>query len=614
MNSKFGTSLKRLIPTTLGLAITSLMFSGCGGSGPSGTGSSGSGRTSSAPGLDLPLPEPPMIAGCEPGVPGGRLVIATFGSDPKTLNPITENEQTSSDIVRLLFAGLTGFDWTTQTSSPGLAHKWEVAGDQVTWTWHLRRNLKWSDGQPLTADDVVFTWNDVIYNPEIVNVTRDLFTIEGRQFQVSKVDDLTVKVVTPAPYPMMVEGWGGMPIVPKHMLAKAVAAKSYPAAYGINTPPEQLIGSGPYKLKQFKSGQFVLLERNPHFFVTDKKGQRLPYIDTVVYTVTPDMNAMSLKFLAGESDAHENVRPDEYVRFKAEADKGKFRLYDLGIGPEKAFLWFNLNPGKNKTTGRPFVDPKRMKWFQDVRFRRAISHAIDRDSIIKSVYSGRAQVAFGSVSPANKKWFNPDTPSFLFDPAKARALLKDMGIQDRDGDGFIEDADGTVVEFTMHTNTGNNTRDKIAVLIQEDMKRLGIRLNYKPLDFNTLVDKIDNTFDYDCILLGLGGGALDPVFSMNVFKSSGFTHFWHPQQKSPATEWEARVDALMDAQAKTVDEAERKKAFNEVQVIMNEQMPFIYTVAPLSYAAIRSDIANLRPTVLSSWRLTWNVEELYFKK
>jgi peptide/nickel transport system substrate-binding protein len=334
----------------------------------------------------------------------------------------------------------------------------------------------------------------------------------------------------------------------------------------------------------------------------------------VIFTTMADLNAMSLRFLSGESHVHETVRPDEYARFKAEADKGKFTFYELGVGPEKAFLWFNLNPGKNEQTGKPHVDPKKLRWFSNPKFRHAISHAIDRASIIKAVYQGRAQVAFGSVSPTNKKWHNANVPEYPFDPAQARAKLKEIGIEDRNGDGLLEDAQGNVVEFTMHTNTGNNVREKIAVLIQEDLKRLGVKLNYQPLDFNTLVDKIDVSFDYDCILLGLGGGAMDPIASMNVYKSSGFTHFWHPRQKTPATEWEARIDALMDRQASTLDEAERKRAFDEVQLIMNEQLPFIYTVAPLTYAAIRSDIGNVRPTVLASWRVTWNLEELYFKK
>lgn len=580
---------------------------------------SGCGRKVDAPGASsapvdkYPLPEPKYVADCEPGIPGGRLVIATIG-DPKTFNPITANESSSSDIIRFLFWGMMNFDWTTQQATPGLAAAWKVDPDNKTWTFTLRKNLFWSDGHPLTADDVVFTWKDVVYNTNIVNVTVDLFRIDGKDFEVTKVDDLTVRVVTPDIYAPFIEYFGGQSILPKHVLEKAVREKRFESAYGINTPPAELVCSGPFKLKQFKPGEFTLLERNPYFFTVDKKGQRLPYLDNVIYTVVPDLNAMSLRFLSKESDVQEIVRPDEYVRFKEAADRGQFKLYELGIGPEKAFLWFNLNPDKNPKTGKPYVDPKKLRWFANKKFRQAVSHAIDRASIIKSVYAGRAEVNFGIVSPANKKWHNPNTPKFEFNPDQARALLREIGIEDRNRDGVLEDADGNLLEFTMNTNTGNNVREKVAVLIQEDLKRLGIKLTFQPIEFNTLVDKIDVSFDYECILLGLAGGGMDPAASMNVLKSNGFTHFWHPKQKQPATPWEARIDALMNDELKTLDEAQRKKMFDEVQVIMGQELPFVYTVAPLNCAAIRSDIGNLRPTVLSANRLTWNAEELYFLK
>ena len=566
-----------------------------------------------ASGGKYPLPDPPYVAECEPGIRGGRLVVAAIG-DPKTFNPITSNESSSSDIIRFLFAGMMGFDWTTQEATPGLAASWKIEDDKKTWTFTLRKNLFWSDGHPLTADDVVFTWKDVIYNTNIINVTADLFRIDGKDFAVTKLADLAVRVVTPSIYAPFLEYFGGTPILPKHVLAKAVAEKRFESAYGINTPPAELVCSGPFKLKRFKPGEFTLLERNPYFFTVDKRGQRLPYFDNVIYTVVPDLNAMSLRFMSKESDVQEIVRPDEFLRFKEAADKGRFKLYELGIGPEKAFLWFNLNPRNYPKTGKPYVAPKKLTWFSNVKFRHAISHALDRASIIKSVYAGRAEVNFGIVSPANKKWHNPASPRYDFDPAKARALLREIGIEDRNRDGVLEDAQGNAIEFTMNTNTGNNVREKVAVLIQEDLKRLGIKLTFQPIEFNTLVDKIDVSYDYECILLGLGGGGMDPAANMNVLKSDGFTHFWHPKQKQPATAWEARIDQLMNDQVKVLDTAERKKIFDEVQMIMGRELPFVYTIAPLSYAAIRSDVGNVRPTVLSSYRLTWNAEELYFKK
>ncbi len=579
-------------------------------------GLSGCGKKSDAPvksAADFPLADPPLVADCAPGVPGGRFVIATFG-DPKTFNPITENEASSQDIIRHLFSSLCGFDTPKQEVTPGLAVSWSVAPDQMTWTFKLRKGLRWSDGEPITADDVVFTFQ-AIYDTNCVNALADSQKIDGKPFVVSKVDDLTVQIVTPDIYAPFLESCAaGVPIIPKHILASAVAAKKFDSAYGIDTPPAGLVCSGPFTLKQYKAGELVLLERNPYFFEVDTNGTRLPYFDSVIYTIVPDMNAMSLRFLKGESDVFEYIRPDEFERFKTESAGGKFQLVELGLGLEKAFIWFNLNPDKNDKTGKPHVDPKKLKWFQQKQFRQAVSYAIDRDSIVKSIYAGRAEPSYGYVGRENLKWFNPAIKPYPFDLDKARALLADIGIKDRDGDGILEDADGNPVEYVFNTNTGNNTRDKIAVLIQSDLKKLGFKVVYQPIEFNTLVDKIDNSYDYDSVLLGLAGGGVDPVAGMNVLLSSGFTHQWYPKQKSPATPWEARVDELMNLQIKTLDFAQRKKYYDEVQTILNDQLPMIYTIAPQVYAAIRSDVGNLRPTALSLYRVTWNVEELYFKK
>lgn len=561
-----------------------------------------------------PLPDPPLVADCAPGIPGGRLVVALYG-DPKTFNPITANEQSSEEIYRHLFASLLGFDWPSQQVVPGLAESWTNSPDFKTWTFKLRKNLRWSDGEPLTADDVVFTCNELIYNPDFNPVIADALQVDGRKFTVTKVDDLTIQVVTSDIYAPFLENFGaGVPIMPKHILAKTVTDKTFTSAYGVNWDAKNIIGSGPFRIKEYKPAQYILLERNPYFCEVDKKGQCLPYFDNVMYTVVPDMNAMSLRFLSGESDIDDFIYPYEYDHFKAESANGKFNLFEPGIGLETGFFWFNENTNADLKSGQPHVDPKKLKWFRNPKFRQACSYAIDRDAIIKSIYNGRAIPNYGYVTPGDKKWFNPNTRQYPHDLAKARELLKEIGIEDRNGDGVLADADGNQIEFVLNTNVGNGAREKTAVLIKSDLEKLGIKVIFQPIEFNTLVNKIDVTFDYECVLLSMGGGGADPSAHMNVIRSDGFTHQWFPRQKTPSTEWEARLDYLMNAQNKTFDFSERKKDFDEVQEILCEQVPMIFTVTPFYYCAARSDIGNLRPTPLSGYRASWNIEELYFKK
>jgi peptide/nickel transport system substrate-binding protein len=576
----------------------------------------GCGKKSSettAPKSDAPLPEPPLIANVEPGQYGGRLVIAEFG-EPKTFNPVTANESSSTDIIRFLFGSLTMLDLATQEVGPYIAESWSVAEDQKTWTFKMRKGVLWSDGKPLTADDVVFTWNDVIYNPKINNVVRDLFQIRGKQFKVTKIDDYTIQAVTPEIYAPMVLNFGSVLIVPKHILAVAVQENRFESIYGINTPPEQIVGSGPYKVKEYKPGQHVMLERNPRYLGVDSKQRRLPYLNNVIWTTVPDFNAMALRTLRGESDLQDVVRPDEITRFQEEEKKGRIKLLDLGTQMEPVFLWFNQNTNVNAKTSAPFVAPHKLKWFRNQKFRQAISYAIDRDSVVKSVYAGRAVPNYGILTPANKKWYNPNIATFPFNLEKAKALLAELGIKDRNNDGILEDEAGNKVEFTLNTNTGNTVRERISVLIQEDLKRLGVQLTFQPLEFNTLIDRMNTSYEYDALLLVVGGDSTDPSSGMNVWKSEGFTHLWFPRQKTPSTEWEARLDELMDLQITTLKYDERKKYFDEVQAILAEQQPVISIVASRAYAAIRSDIGNVKPTVVSQQRVSWNAEELYFKK
>ena len=563
---------------------------------------------------NYPLPEPPVVATCQPGVPGGKFVVGELG-DPKTFNYLIANEASSMDIGRLMFWGLLNFDAPTQTVKPGLAESWTNSPDGKTWTFHLRKNLHWSDGAPLTADDVIFTWNDVIYNPAIPSAIKDPFIVDGKQFTVTKVDDLTVQVVTPEVYAPFLAAFGaGVAIYPKHILAKYVANGTFSSAYGVNWKPEDIIGSGPYLLKEYKPAQYTLLERNPYFCEVDTNGQRLPYFDDIIFTVVPDMNAMSLRFLSGESDADDFIYPYEYDKFKAESARGRFHLLEPGVGLENSFFWFNENTNVNAKTGKSCVDPVKLKWFRNVKFRQACSYAIDREAIIKSVFSGRGIPAYGFLTPGYGFWYDPNIKKYPYDPARALELLKEIGIEKRNGDDYLTDAEGNRIEFVLNTNTGNNARGKTAVLIATDLGNLGMKVTFQPIEFNTLITKIDDTHDYDCILLGLySDQGTDPGNSMNNLKSSGFTHQWFPRQKSPSTDWEARMDHLMDAQMQTLNLDERKKYFDEVQEILAEQVPMIFTVTPRYYAAIRSDIGNVRPTPLSYYRATWNAEELYFK-
>lgn len=572
----------------------------------------GCGKSSAPRPTNVPLPDSPRVAHCAPGTPGGRLTLITVGQ-VKTFNPLLADDVASDAIVRLLFTALVHLDFQTHEPSPGLAESWTVEPDGKTWTFHLRHGVHWSDGAPFTADDVVFTWNQVMNHPDYNRLTYDLFRINGQPFAVSKVDEFTVRLVTPEVFAPLLEYIGAAPILPQHALGPAVREGRFLQAFSTGTHPGKIVGSGPFRVKQFEPNQFLLLERNPAYWAVDSKGQRLPYLDEVQFHFTANPAMAAILFLNGKSDAHELVQPEEFATFKEASAGGGFHVLELGVGTDRDFLCFNQNTGAN-ADGKPFVEPAKLKWFRDKTFRQAVSSAIDRDRMAREIYGGRARPTHTILSEENPKWNNPAVPQFSFNPAKARELLAQIGIQDRDGDGTLEDASGRRIEITLHSNIGNPAREKAAAMIAEDLRRIGMVIHYQPIEFRALLEKVSGTFDYECVLMGLGGGGMDPASQMNVLKSGEFLHQWFPEQKTPSTEWEARIDHLMDAQMRTLDFAARKRMFDEVQAILAEELPMIYTVTPFSAAAIRAGIGNVRPSLFTPHRMTWNTEELFFAK
>lgn len=564
---------------------------------------------------NYPLPDPPVVVNCQPGIRGGELILCSL-REPKTFNFLISDESASRYIGRFMFWGLLNFDVPTQTIKPALAESWTNSPDGKTWTFKLRKNLFWSDGTPLTADDVIFTWNDIVYNPQIPNPVRDEFIINGKKFTVTKLDDLTIQVVTPQVYAPFLQAFGfDVPIYPKHTLEKYVSDGSFQSAYGVNWDPDDIVCDGPYCLKEYKQGQYAVLKRNPYFIEVDTNGTRLPYLDQIIFSVVPNYDAQNLSFLSGECSAVDTIYPYAYDEFKAKSADGKFDVAEPGIGLMTTFFWFNQNTNLNAATGKPYVDPVKSKWFRNTKFRQAISYAINRDAIIKSVEYGRGIPQYGFLTQGYQNWYNPNTMTFPYDPARAIELLKEIGIEKRNGDDFLTDADGNKIEFVFNTNIENSERNKTAVLVASDLQKIGIHVIFQPIEFNTLITKIDDTYDYDCVLMGnYSDTGTDPYGDMNIVKSSGYDHYWFPRQKTPVTPWEARMDELMDAQLQTLDVAERVKDFNEVQEILAEQQPMIFTVTPMYFAAIRPDIGNVRATALSYYQVTWNAEELYFKK
>ena len=601
---------KTLLLLSAAILTAIITATGC-GSKDSGPGSAGQTIASAPPDFDEIQRRAEAFVNSI-GMAGGEIVLSTI-SDPKSFNPITSTEVSTSTFTALMFEGLLTRNGVTLEVEPNIAERWESSDDGIVWTFFIRPGVTWSDGAPLSAYDVEFTFNDLVYNMDIVpNSARDIFSPDKQQIAVKALDSLTVRFTLPFRFAPFLSAMTHE-ILPKHKYAAAVARKSFPTEMSIKTPPADIVVNGPFLLDSYISSQKVIFKRNPRYWKKDAEGGALPYLDRLVYVIAADQNAEMLKFLQGEID-YFFAKGDDFPKLKrAEAEAGSgFTVHRLGPTTGSSFMVFNQNMTVNEKTGKPYVSGVKLRWFRNDNFRRAIAHVVDKDNMVRIALNGLGYPQLSPMTPAEGYFYNGDVPQYPYDPQKAREILAQEGFEDRNRDGFLEDADGNTLEFSFVTNSTNNVRVKIAEIIRKDLQDIGVKVHFQVLEFNSIVQKIDNPpFEWDCILLGLTGGD-EPHFGRNVWHSGGQLHMWYPRQKTPSTDWEARIDTIFNLGAREMDRQKRKVLYDEWQRIAAEKQPFIYTVLQERIECIWAKFGNVNPNMNSG--LLHNLEFLYVKK
>lgn len=542
----------------------------------------------------------------EIGQSGGHLVVS-LRAEPKTLNPLTAADAPSREVILgAMQADLVHINRGTQLTEPALAKSWKVSADNLQYTLKLRKGLRFSDGHPMDADDVLFSFR--VYLDESVHATqRDLLIIDGKPIAIRKTDPWTVVFQLPRPYGVGERIFDGLPILPRHLLEKPYTEGKLAEAWTLATPAHQWAGLGPFRLKEYVPGQRLVLERNPYYWKTDTKGNRLPYLDELDFIFVPSSDAQVLRFHSGETDVISRLGAENFSVLSRQ-QRG-FTMTDAGPGLEYSFLFFNLNDLGAKASPELV---RKQKWFREVKFRQAVSLVIDRESIVRLVYQGRGAALWGPVTPGNRRWMNTTLAHPPRSVDRARQLLKEAGFSWASGDGVLLDPDGKPVEFSVFTSSSNADRTKMATLMQDDLKQLGIRVQVAPLEFRSLIDRVTQTKEYEACLLGLVSGDADPNSDFNVWHSSGGQHLWNPSQTRPGTDWEADIDRLMEQQHSAARFEQRKKFYDRVQEILAEKQPMIFLASPDILAGAKKTIGNFHPAVLEPYVL-WNVEQLFVR-
>ena len=537
------------------------------------------------------------------GQPGGTLTFATI-SEPLTFNLAVSKDAGSSNVLGYLFEGLTETSWLTDEVEPALAESWTRSEDGLTWLFLLRQDVVWHDGEPFTAHDVAFTFNDIIYNPEIDASARAAFNFRFLDEEtgawteagmtVTALDDHTVRCDLPVPFAPFLRSMGTA-IYPQHILEPYVNDGTFHEAWGIDTDPTEVVGTGPFTIASYKPGERVAFRHNPDYWLSDDAGNPLPYLDEIVQLIVPDLETELAKFKTGEADVH-GVLGEEFLELEPLQAQEKFTTHRRGPGFGSEFLTFNVNPEA--------VSATQLAWFQNIQFRQAVAHVVDKDRIIDDVQHGLGYPQWASVSPAAGNFHNPDVRRYEYSIAEANRILNELGWLDTDGDGTREDDAGNPIAFSLVTNTQNSVREQIGAIIQQGLENIGIAAEFQLIEFGDLVARLTVSYDWEAIVIGFTGGP-DPYSGISLWHSSEPLHLWHPNQVEPATAWEAEIDDLYIRAGQELDVEERFRLYHRAQAIAAENVPLIYTTQGERLSAVRNIFGNTTPTLYGLWDIRY---------
>ncbi len=535
---------------------------------------------------------------------GGTLTVAQR-AEPKTLNPLSSFDVSSREVIGRLNADLISINRHTLGTEPALARAWSVSNGGRVYTLKLRRGVRFSDGQPFDADDVVFTFQ-VYLDEKLHAPQRDLLIVGGRPISVRKISGDTVAVELTAPYAAAERLFDSIAILPRHLLEKAYRDGTLEHQWGLNANPAAIAGLGPFRLKEYRAGQSLLLERNPYYWKAGRDGRRLPYLDTLEFRFVGSEDAQVLRFASGDAGMLSSIGARNFTFLQSQAAMRSAHLVDAGPGLEYNFLFFNLNqPGNPPDSGLT----QKQSWFRLEPFREAISAATDREAIVRLVYGGRAAPLWGPVTQGDRRWVNAALPHPSRSLEKSRHLLVGAGFR-WDRGGALRDIGGHPVEFSILTSASNEERQQMAAILQSDLSQLGMKVQVIQLEFRALLDRILRTHRYEAAVFGLASGDADPNADVNVWLSSGGMHLWNLGESQPASAWEAEIDRLMRQQMSEAAFSRRKLLYDRVQLLIATHFPIICLASPDILAGAQGYVGNFLPAILEPYTL-WNSERLY---
>ncbi len=481
---------------------------------------------------------------------GDAILVGSIG-DASNLIPMLSSDATSHEIADLIIDGLVKYDKDLNLVGD-LAESWDIADGGKEITFHLRRDVKWEDGVPFTAQDVLFGFNTIISPKTPTAYAGDFLEVKSAQV----IDPYTFRVIYKRPFAPALSSWGNIVVLPKHLLAGKDITKS-PLC-------RRPVGLGPFKLSSWKTQERIVLAANPDYF------DGRPYLDRYIMRIIPDPATMFLELKSGGLDWM-GLSPIQYDRqTNTPFFKKNFRKYHY-LSFSYTYLGYNL----------------RCPLFKDKRVRQAISYAIDKEEIIRGVLLGYGVVATGPYKP--DAWFyDPNVRRYPYDPKRARALLEEAGWRDSDGDGWL-DKDGRPFSFTVLTNQGNSLRDKTAQIIQYRLKKIGIKMKIRTLEWTAFINDFIDKRRFEAVILGWTLGQDPDIYDIWHSSKTGPKQLNFIGYKNP------EVDRLLVEGRRTFDRQRRKRIYWRIQEILAEDQPYTFLYVPMALPIISSRFHGIKP-------------------
>jgi peptide/nickel transport system substrate-binding protein len=554
-------------------------------------------------------------AGERDGNRRGGEIIYRVATAPTTFNYLQAGDENSLIVAFYLMGGrLIEFDHKNQRYVPGLAESLRRLDDGKTVELTLRDGIKFSDGHPITAEDVVFTLRAIYDERTASPIFRDAMMIGNRQIEARIPDGQNGRrlwIIFPSVVALPENYLSNLAVLPRHILEADLNSGGLRDAYGLTADPSKVVTAGAFAAESATPNERVTLKRNPHYWKKDEAGAPLPYLDRLVIEVMKDANNAFMRLQQGSLDIYDRLRLPDFVELRSQP--GITQVSDLGPGLQTDQLWFNLHGAE--LNGRPITSPVKLAWFNDARFRQAVSSAIDRQTIASITLRGLATPLAGFVSPGNRNWVAADLPRIAHDMEKSRSLLREAGFTTRGPQDRPElyDAKGNRVELTLIVPSTSQPLKDMAILIQGDMAQLGIKMQVSPIDSIDLDRRISKSYDYDACLLASSVSEPDPSSYTNYLSSKSPTCRWRQIQSKPANAWETRIDELLAKLSSEPNPELRRAAFSEIQRLLAEQLPIIPVVARHLPMAANQRVGNYSPSPVLPYSL-WNAEELFIRQ